>query len=332
MRTGDRAAYFAMKTALLGFALAPFDIALQVAEDRKTRHAASPTRPLIFVCGAPRSGTTLVHQVLINNLPVAYVNNLTSVFPRSPLTANQLFRPAIPPGGFSYHSYYGKTAGYSGPNDALHLWDRWFGTDRTQVRSELTPEEQHEMRRFFGAMQELYGKPIVAKNNMLNACASLVAGVFPNAYFICLDREPLLLAQSQLQARLEINGGDDLPYGLAGTPRPCADPDEHVCRQVLFHQYMAQTQQRLVGADRFWIVGYESFCQNPSALVDAVAMRILGQPPSDRSRLAPFPVSDQVRIDPNRFRRLAATLTRLGHPESDVLASAMLTARPRISA
>lgn len=332
-RTGDPAAFFAMQTALLGLALAPLDLALQVAEDRKTRRAGAPTRPMVFICGAPRSGTTLVHQVLINNLPVAYVNNLTAVFPRAPLTANRIFRPAIPPNGFSHHSYYGKTDGFAGPNDGLHLWDRWFGTDRTRVRTALTAEEQRQMRQFFGAMQQQYDKPVVAKNNMLNACASLVADVLDTAYFICMSREPLLLAQSQLQARIEINGGDDLPYGLAGTRRLDLDPDEDVCRQVLFHHHMAVTQQRLVGADRFWIVRYESFCRNPSALVEAVASKILGQDPSNGKRLAAFPVSDQVRIDPQRFRRLAATLSRLGHPDSDVLASTMLSeGPPKISA
>lgn len=317
-----------MQMALLGLAAAPLDLVLQVAEQRRYRKARAPRLPLLFICGAPRTGTTLVEQVLINHLPVAFINNLTAVFPRAPLTANRIFRPAAPVGGVAYHSYYGKTVGFSGPNDGLHLWDRWLGADRTRIRTSLTLMERRDMRLFFGAMEQIVGRPIVAKNNSLNACASLVTEVFDRAFFICMTREPLFLAQSQLQARLDIHGGDDIPYGLDGAPgsRPdSTDVVEDVCRQVLYHQEIAQEQQSRVGAERFWIVQYEAFCQNPSALVDAVAVRVLGQPrPPEATRLPPFAVSNTMRIDPERFSQITATLARLGQPAGETRARALL--------
>jgi len=318
LRTGDPAAVFAMQTALLGLAAAPLDLLLQIAERRRYRNAPAPRLPLLFICGAPRTGTTLVQQVLIDHLPLAFINNLTAVFPRAPLTANRIFRSAAPVPGDAYHSYYGKTVGFSGPNDGLHLWDRWLGTDRTKIRTSLGPAEQRDMRRFFGAMEQLFARPIVVKNNSLNAYAGLVAEVFDRAFFICMTREPLFLAQSLLQARLDIHGRNDVPYGLAGTPGARADSTdavEDVCRQVLYHQQVIQEQQSHIGAERFWIVQYEAFCQDPSALVDAVAVRVLGQPRPPKTRLPPFPTSNTVRIDPERFRQIAATLARLGHSD-----------------
>jgi hypothetical protein len=306
-----------MQTALLGLVATPLDLVLEIAERRRYRRAPAPSLPLIFICGAPRTGTTLVEQVLIEHLPVAFINNLTSIFPRAPLTANRLFRPAAPARSAAFHSYYGKTVGLSGPNDGLHLWDRWLGPDRTRVRTSLTPEEQREMRRFFGAMEQASAKPILVKNNNLNACASLVADVFQRAVFICMTRDPRFLAQSLLQARVNIHGGEDFPYGLAG--HPCSSPAaadvvQDVCRQVLYHEQLAQEQQTRIGPQRFWIVSYEAFCRNPSALVEAVAVKVLGQPlPAGAMQLPPFRVSDTVRIDPSRFEEIAATLARLRH-------------------
>jgi hypothetical protein len=311
-----------MQTALLGLAAIPLDVLLQFAEQRRYRKAEAPRLPLIFICGAPRTGTTLAEQVLINNLPVAFINNLTAVFPRSPLTANLIFRPRVPSQGVAYRSYYGKTVGFGGPNDGLHLWDRWLGPDRTTIRSSLTPAEQEGMRRFFGAMQAITGRSIVAKNNALNACASLVSEVFARAYFICMERDPVYLAQSQLQARRDIQGREDVPYGLtgaAGSPSSSADPIEDACRQVFFHHTIAREQQRRIGAERFWLVRYETFCQDPSALVDDVASRILGHPPTaPDGRLPAFAVSNKARIEPERLQRIASTLARLGlaSPES----------------
>lgn len=315
LRSGDPAAVFAIESALLGLAAAPLDILLQIQEQKLYRKATAPRLPLLFVCGAARTGTTLVEQVLIRFLPVAFLNNLTAVFPRAPLTANRIFRPGHAGGGAAYHSYYGKTVGFSAPNDGLHVWDRWLGKDRTRIRTSLTPKEQDDMRRFFGAMEQLLGKPILTKNNSLSACANLVAEVFDQAFFICMTRDPLYLAQSQLQARLDIHGREDIPYGL---PRPDergpagSDVIEHVCRQILFHERMIREQQRLVGPERFWIVQYEAFCQNPSDLVRKVAEEALRQPcPAEAMQLPPFEASTRVRIEPERFRQIADTMARL---------------------
>ncbi len=312
-----------MQTALLGVVATPLDLVLQVAERLRYRQAPAAALPLIFICGAPRSGTTLAEQVLIEHLPVDFINNLTAVFPRSPLTANRLFRPAAPAPGAAYHSYYGKTVGFSGPNDGLHLWDRWLGKDRTRARTSLTPKEQRDMRRFFGAMQRASGRPTLVKNNNLNACASLVAEVFEQAVFICMTRHPLFLAQSLLRARMDIHGAEDFAYGLTGGSSSRSGPSnavEDVCRQVLYHERLAQEQQSRIGDRRFWIVQYEAFCRDPAALVEAVALKVLGQPsPFTRTRLSPFQMSDTVRIDPARFTEIRATLARLGRPVTELL-------------
>ena len=323
LRTGDPAAAFAMQEALLGLMAAPLDLLLYIAERQRYRKAKPPRLPILFICGAPRTGTTLVEQVLIDQLPVSYLNNLSAVFPRAPLTANRIFRPAPPVRGLAYHSYYGKTLGFSGPNDGLQLWDRWLGKDRTKVRSALTASEQEEMRRFFGAMEELFAKPILVKNNNLNACAELIAEVFDNAFFICMVRDPLFLAQSQLRARLDIHGREDVPYGLAATADCRANPDdviEDVCRQILYHEQLARDQQKRIGPERFWIIPYEDFCHNPSELVEAVAVRLLGQPHRPSIPLPPFTPSNAVRVASERFHQIAITLARLGYrgPGTDV--------------
>ncbi|MGH7701967.1 MAG: sulfotransferase, partial [Gemmatimonadales bacterium] len=185
LRTRDPAALFAMESALAGALLTPLDLLLQAAERRRYQAAESPRLPMIFVCGPARSGTTLVAQTLMRHLPVAYINNLTAVFPRSPLTANALFGRLIGPPRISYGSYYGRTQHWSGPNDGLHLWDRWLGKDRTAIRSSLTEEETTAMRRFFGALEQATGKPLVNKNNSLNACANVVARTLEGSHFLC---------------------------------------------------------------------------------------------------------------------------------------------------
>jgi Sulfotransferase family len=315
VRTGHPAAYFAMAVAGLGIILTPLDMLLQIFEQRLYHNANKPHMPLIFVCGAPRTGTTFVTQVLINNLPVGFFNNLTAVFPRSPITASRLFGRFLVRRILTYDSYYGKSLHFSGPNDALYIWDRWFGTDRAIIPASLGAVNQEEMIRFLGAYEQFLQKPIINKNNNLNTYASVVANIFENAYFICMTRDPLYLAQSLLKARMDIHGDVHVPYGIDSPYH--THPDDYIeslCEQVLFHEQAAKEQQQLVGEGRFWIVQYEEFCCHPEALIQRVSTEILGLPVSDVNLKVghkPFTASNTVKMDPEIFETLKQTLDRM---------------------
>jgi Sulfotransferase family len=306
-----------MLLAGLGLALTPADLVLSVAERGRYRMGACPTRPLIFVCGPPRSGTTLLAQVLIRYLPVAYFNNLTSVFPRSPITANAILRRLIRSYPVKFSAYYGKSDHLSGPNDALYLWDRWCGTDRTRIPRAFDSQPRAEMRAFFAAVQDFYQLPLINKNNSLNTFASLVADILPTSQFICLDRDPVFLAQSLLIARKEIVGDLSTPYGIHHRAAGGAsdDPIEDVCRQVVFHQAVACDQLARIGPERFHVISYESFCATPREVVRWVAEEILHDPrvaADELKQLQPFQVSRRVRLDERTLAQIRAWLLEFG--------------------
>ncbi|MCB0031474.1 MAG: sulfotransferase, partial [Anaerolineales bacterium] len=47
---------------------------------------------LLFVVGAPRSGTTLLYQLLATRFAVSYFNNFTARFTAAPLLGQKLWR------------------------------------------------------------------------------------------------------------------------------------------------------------------------------------------------------------------------------------------------
>lgn len=303
VRTGDPAAWFAMATAAAGVAAAPLDLMLQRTERRYvTASAAAERQPLLFICGPPRSGTTVVYQTLVNHLPVAYFSNLTALFPRSPLSAHRLLERFVRrPKQATYRSYYGRTAGLAGTNDALHLWDRWLGVDRSHAPASIPAEQQQAMQAFFAACSQLFSRPLINKNNNLNATAHLVAECLPEARFLCLTRNRRDLAQSLFRARQEIHGAPDQPYGLADMSNHGLDPIESVCEQVDMFEKLASLQQKRLG-DRFQIVEYEAFCRDPATLVRRVALELLGNEACVRT-----PIPSQFA--PPRGNRLPADMT-----------------------
>lgn len=318
MKTGDPAALFAVRAAALGPVLLPFDLLLTPLERRRYRRSAPPRRPIIIVCGCARSGTTIAAQ-LLQSLPVSYFTNLTSVFPRSPLTAEAAFRRFLPAGEATQHSFYGRTSGWMGANDALYLWDRWLGSDRTRIPDALAPAAREAMIAFFGARERQTGRPTLVKVNALNASAHLVGEALPTARFICIERSRVALAISLLKARQEIHGRADVPYGLMPPgARRCADPVADVCRQVAFHEDVARRQQERMGKDRFRIVRLDAIAADPDGFVARVARDVLG----DAGAARPTGLSLVVRTPENDPRqaalvaRIVESFNRLGRGNS----------------
>src|SRR5690606_21792278 len=83
--------------------LRPLEAAL-VARGAREAEAAPPP---VFVVGPPRSGTTLVYQLLVRRFRVAYLSNLAHRLYETPAAATWLGRPFVRPWTGPFESRYG---------------------------------------------------------------------------------------------------------------------------------------------------------------------------------------------------------------------------------
>lgn len=323
LRTRNRSAYEAMAYALLGALLMPVDKLWARKERERYARYSRPQKPLLIFVGPPRGGTTLLAQAAIAASEGAYFNNLTAIFPRSPIEANARIGRRLKLPTVNYTFYYGKTTSMNGFNDGLHIWDRWLGDDRRAVPQKLEANGAVDMKRFFAAFEDLYAKPAICKINRLDCCAHLVAEALPRAKFVCLQRAPVPLATSLYRARVDITGSLAIPYGTnfrryaQGSPR---DPIKDIASQVRFHHQAACRQRELVGPDRFKFVRYEDFCRNPRETMKSILTWGLGARPA-RLKLANLP--DRFRISQvcQTQSSIARSLTRELTDASEAYAS-----------
>lgn len=296
MKQRNPAAAFAIWSTGVSLAATPLDLLLQLSEHRLLKHAPPRKLPLVCICGPPRSGTTLVYQTLVQHLPVAYFSNLTATFPRSPLTATRIAQSYLSKPNASYSSFYGHTNHWSGTNDALNLWDRWLGANRSEVPESISPTLAAQMRRFFNGCEVVFERPLVCKNNSLNYSAHLVSEVLENVHFVCLTRDRQQLAESLYRARCDIHGDPTVPYGLFEEVSS-SDPAASVCEQVLAYENLAATQRERIGPDRFWLLPYEDFCHRPDEIVKRLARKVLQLDLADLNPLPePFQISQKQRV------------------------------------
>jgi len=239
--------------------LSPLDKILSRRERKLYSVASKPDKPILLVCGPPRSGTTLLTQYLINSLEVCYVNNLSSVFPRSSLTINRLLSRWIKPRAGDYNAFYGRSTGLAGNNDGLFLWDNWLGYERDVVPANLMANANENLPKYYGALLQQYGLPVVNKVNRLISAADLVAPILPTAKFIILWRNPVHLAQSLLLARELLTGSPEAPYGLNAGAESTGDAIEDVCRQVEFLHELIESQLTRLNKESVLVINYDEF-------------------------------------------------------------------------
>jgi hypothetical protein len=247
-------------------------------------------------------------QLLCRSNEVGYFTNFTALFPRSPIAASSMTgvwprRSAVP-----LSSHYGRTSGLAAPNDGLYIWDRWLGPNRIDPDQSLIGRSHKAMRKFFGAFESVMKRPFVTKNNILNAIASEVATALPSARFICMERNPLPLAQSLLVARSYIHGRRKAPYGLSPPGDPLDDSVGDVVRQVRYLTAEGRRQASLVGSERFRIVSYEALCARPRELVSEIAKDWLDTKPALESIPEALKIADRQLIDDQSLERLRTGL------------------------
>lgn len=304
--SGNRAAYDALMRAGFAIGITPLDWALQSRERRRLAEVSpeQPTRSQVLIVGPPRSGSTLLYQTLARYADVSYLSNLSDLFPRSPITATGIFQRQRKQRRKNFSNYYGQTAGLSAPNDGFALWNRWLGSDRYITPETLSTADSGNMRRFFAAWSQRFGKPFLNKNNRNAFCLKLLAETLPEAKFIIIRRDPFFVAQSLIEARTKVQGDKNRPWGLASTEEHVVASEplgyvNDVCDQLLRIKDRLQEQQTAVNPERFVETNYETFCQDPAEELRRIAEHISTLQLDEQlmaSELTPFEISAKVKL------------------------------------
>lgn len=183
---------------LLNFVLSPAEKLFRKNIDETRGHA-----PLVFLIGAPRSGTTILYQLLIHHYSFAYINNFVGRFYRCPNLAVRVYDKF---GGnktmVDFTSDRGLTRGMSGPNEFGDFWYRWFPKSPHYADEQTLSEEQKaDLRQSVYALADYFAKPLLFKNVVHSMRLRALCDLFPDAVFIICNREPIYTVQSIYQIR-----------------------------------------------------------------------------------------------------------------------------------
>jgi hypothetical protein len=285
-------------------------------EERAISLFREPRLPIVFIVGVPRSGSTLLSQVLARMGVFSYISNFVARFWMAPYVG-MLIEDALgiraTGRSLSFDSAFGVTEGWVSPHEFGYFWSRWFHYGETHKLSaeDLAAIDDSTLRKELAALESVHDRPLLFKNTCCGLQAGFLATVLDKSIFVLCYRHPLYNMQSLLLARAEVVGDKRCWWSLRPKEYPelvSLSPYEQVAAQVYYTLKEIEGAASSLPAGRFVRVGYDDLCVHPRATVNKVveAVRVLGVEVDWEVALIPerFEPADVQRVSGEEFRKL----------------------------
>jgi hypothetical protein len=276
----------------------------------------------LFILGAPRTGSTLIYQLMATAFGLPYISNLTNDhFGETPIVGLALQKSVA--AAIQLRSEYGKTKGPWQPSEGSAVMGQWFGGGHPSeiVSARILEGREPHMMATLRAVEAIHGKPLLTKNPWNCFRAPYLVKALPAARFIWIKRDIAAAAQSDLEARYATKGAADgwnsaTPANVEALRR--LPPVEQVVENQYEFSRAIGDALRAAAPGRRLDVWYEDLVADPAAalgrigawiglpLADAPQDALTPEPrvsflsPGDKAALVTYAGSDESRFAPLR--------------------------------
>ena len=228
--------------------------------------------PPVFIIGPPRSGTTVLYQLLCKHFNFGYTNNFVADWYNIPITATRLYNIfSSQTSSIELTSNFGKSSNLYGPNEFGKFWYRWFS--KTHELKDNYPLIENKLRLEIAGLTKIHQKPMLFKNVINSMRINVLSQIFDNSIFIVLNRENLDIAQSILNARIELYNNKNHSWSVI-TSALQTNPEIPYYKQIV-HQIRGVTSninlaRKNIGDNKFIFVDYKELCNNTDQVLKSI--------------------------------------------------------------
>lgn len=245
--------------------------------------APAETVPVVFILAAPRTGSTMLYQLMAKCLRLHYFSNyVVEYFPTHPLVGTVIESIIADDlaDGISLRSRYGETAGLHEPSEATKLLDNWFPHEHPSetASDRIRRGKRPHLVDTVSGVTSFTGLPLVIKNAWNCFRVKELAAAFPAARFVWLRRDIVSSSFSALKARRR--QGDPSEIWNSASPANYAEiRGLPYIEQVVEQQYwtndaVAKSLRDFVPAEQWVEVWYEDVLAEPLAALEMIDERI----------------------------------------------------------
>lgn len=300
--------------------------ALEPAEVAATERFEAPQRPIVFIVGGARSGSTLALQTLVATGLFGYASNFMSRFPAAPFLLARIQRlytdmdvlgefPEFA-GSMDFRSLLGKTRGMLAPHEFWYFWRRYFRFPDPMCEEDAAVQltNQDLLLRELAAMESVFQRSLLFKGHIFSWNLPFIAGLLPNSLFLHVTRDPVTQGASLLRARREFFDDETQWYSwrtpdyswLATLP-----PIQQVVGQAMSVDASVARGAATIRGECYLVAPYEALCENPGAWLSRVGnwLKAVGIPIPENFQDTQVAIRPKVQALPEK-RRVALEQAR----------------------
>jgi len=296
------------------------NLALEPLEKKLISKLSCVFIPYISLCYAPRSGSTLLSQIIAFSGEFNYISNVMARFWLAPYIGGLLEKSlGIKRRYFNYDTItnkYGVTRNIYEPHEFGFFWNRWIKPFELYRKTRKINEDIKLFKMEMNAIASLSNKPLFFKNGTSSMNPDILHEILNDVYFIILKRDPLFIAQSIFKARINIYGNPNVwwstkPSNFNEICKEYKDPYNQIALQIKYIYKDIEERTSKI-KDRCIELYYEDLCKAPVFYTEKILNCVGYTQCNDLKSLIPekFEIHNKIEISKKDFELLREAIRR----------------------
>ncbi len=245
----------------------------RIYDDQAIKH------PFIFVFGLPRSGTTLITQLIAHAFDLGYINNFVARFWLAPLHGIKLFRSIY--GDYKHTDFksdFARTSDISDIHEFGYFWRHWLkkesfeGVTRAgEIESSIDWQGLYQV---LANIQNVFDRPMVFKNIFGSYHLKKMKDVLKRVIYVYIERDQLDAALSILNARKKYYGDPNTWWSYMPVEYDQIkdlDYRRQIAGQVYYLKRFYDNEIERNRLDNVVRISYEQMAKQPRSVLEAIA-------------------------------------------------------------
>lgn len=271
-----------MKKIVKKIVIAPFRgvciAGLWPIEKKLLHRVEEDESPLTFIIGPPRSGTTLLYELLVRRYGFSYISNLAHRLYITPVVATVMGKGVI--GKWrkqpkdKYTSKYGGISGWGAPNEGGWIWNRWFPENYYLDETYIKNVPVQVIRKTVYGLVEVLKGPFINKNVMHSVRMKFLNRLFPKCLFIHVRRDIKTNMRSIIRSHYSTCSDVNEWYSVKPREWEKYKNEDIIMRsaaQVYYVHKNIEHDSNIIGESRLISIDYEELCISPAVTLESIA-------------------------------------------------------------
>ena len=234
----------------------------------------------LFIVGVPRSGTTLLSQILFTHLNLGALYNTLAKYYVVPLVGIQEIKDIISKTQIDeFESTLGNTKSQFEPHEFGYFWQYWFNASESHELSnhELSKIDWQALNNKLKAYNLIQQKDLIVKSIVYTNFQILPIYQFiQNSRFIFIKRSPEFIVQSIWEARKKQYG--DLNKWWSIKPQKWKNwtslsPIQQIANQVIYTESIIEKQLKQIPTEFFYCLKFEELFDLPEDHLSSISLK-----------------------------------------------------------